>query len=299
MTSWELVSDETAGADEKGWLAEPQNDARWLFKPVTIKSGFRHGEDWAEKGTSEIAHALGIPSATVQLARRGDLEGTISLDLCPTEYDLQPGYVAMEAHPIEGFSRGNVRGRPGHSLANIRRVLDGALPPPGSDLPGTMGAFDVFCGYLMLDALTANRDRHDENWAVLIPSLAGGSRRVCGSYDHANSLGYNVREQELTRRLADEDGGVRAWAERGTAFRFEHEPGQPIMSLVEAAAQGFRLAGDETRTYWMDRLERLDCARVADVLASLPSMSVLSRRFANELLKTNRRRLLDECGSGT
>lgn len=26
-------------------------------------------------------------------------------------------------------------------------------------------AFDQFCGYLLLDALVANRDRHEENWA--------------------------------------------------------------------------------------------------------------------------------------
>jgi hypothetical protein len=32
-----------------------------------------------------------------------------------------------------------------------------------------MSAYDVFCGYLVLDALVANSDRHDHNWAVFLP----------------------------------------------------------------------------------------------------------------------------------
>lgn len=30
-----------------------------------------------------------------------------------------------------------------------------------------MTGFDVFVGYLLLDALVAKRDRHEQDWAVL------------------------------------------------------------------------------------------------------------------------------------
>ena len=84
LTSWDVVSDETAGADEKLWLMELDSEAKWLFKPVTIKAGHRHGEDWAEKAASELAHTeaddIGIRRSAMLRAgwRRGEglLAGT-------------------------------------------------------------------------------------------------------------------------------------------------------------------------------------------------------------------------------
>lgn len=295
VTTWEVVTAETAGATAHDWLADPATGVYWLFKPVTVKNGQRYGEDWAEKAVSELARALHLPCATVRLASRGGVEGALVQNLRPIEYELQPGHIAMDAYPIVGFCRGNVKGRPGHSLPNIQRVLADVHPPPGSDVPDAFRAFDVFCGYIMLDALTANRDRHDENWAVLIPYESGAPMRLCGSYDHGNSMGYNLREEELKRRLAHGGAGVDSWAAKGTAWRLEHDPSGPPMSLVRASSEGFLLAGNRARLHWLGRLEGLDAQFVESVLAGIPTMLELSRRFVARLMETNRRRILDEC----
>jgi hypothetical protein len=78
----------------------------------------------------------------------------------------------------------------------IRAVLDGALPPPGWVGSGDATAFDVFAGYIMLDAWIANTDRHPHNWAVLRRATSAEPLQLCGSYDHASCLGFGVLDSK-------------------------------------------------------------------------------------------------------
>jgi hypothetical protein len=68
VSRWDIVADETSGAEEKYWLEEPETGVHWLFKNVTIKDGHVHGEDWAEKAVSHLAGLLGVPCARIELA---------------------------------------------------------------------------------------------------------------------------------------------------------------------------------------------------------------------------------------
>lgn len=65
-------------------------------------------------------------------------------------------------------TKSRAKHREGHTLTNIQRALRDLNPPPDQEELKHLAAYDVFCGYLVLDALVANRDRHDHNWAVLI-----------------------------------------------------------------------------------------------------------------------------------
>lgn len=294
-TSWEVVLDEPGGAEEKEWLRDSQ-DRKWLFKPVTIKNGHRHGEDWAEKIAGHLGCALTIPCARIELARRERKSGTVSLNLRPEGFQLQGGRVLLQALQIPGYIPGNVKGRPGHSLTNIKVALEGMGSPPSCSLPEEFDAFDVFAGYILFDAWIANRDRHDENWAVLIPESGSDPARLCGSYDQANSLGYNLRTERCLSILSEPgEAGVRRWAERGTAWRLEHDPLGGPMTLVKAADQALRLASDHARTYWLDHLNSLKPDIWDAILARVPELSDPARRFASRLLDINRERLLNEC----
>lgn len=65
VSDWDIIADETSGAEEKYWLQEPGASDRWLFKTVTVKAGHIHGEDWAEKAVSHLGRILGIPCARI------------------------------------------------------------------------------------------------------------------------------------------------------------------------------------------------------------------------------------------
>jgi hypothetical protein len=294
VSGWEVIADETAGAEEKYWLQEPGTDERWLFKSVTVKGGHVHGEDWAEKAVAQLAGLLGVPCARIELAELRGSPGCIGADLRPPQYELQHGQILLEERKAPGYVHGKGTVHPGHTLENIRASLDGALPPPWSEFPFDATAYDVFAGYVLLDAWVANRDRHDNNWAVLRPAIAsGGPLSLCGSYDHANGLGFNLTDDRCL--LLAEQQRLATWCEKGTAWRFDHDPGLPIPTLVELAAKALQLASAEARRYWPERLAQVEQDAVRHVLAQVPRMSDPARTFAEKMLQVNRRRVLDAC----
>jgi hypothetical protein len=158
-----------------------------------------------------------------------------------------PGYFPhLEGQPGLDPARPGVK-RPGHDLTNIRSALDGVAAPPGFDGPAAADGFDVFAGYMILDALIANRDRHEQNWAVLTPGLVSSPPRISPSYDHASSLGYNEVDKRRKAILL-KPGRLQAWAERGTAYRFEHAGKPP--TLVEHAARALAACTPEGADWW-------------------------------------------------
>lgn len=294
VSSWEIVRVETSGRDEKYWLRDPDTGEDWLFKAVTVREGHVHGEDWAEKAVSHLAALIGIPHARIELARRAESQGLIGLNLTPRSFELQEGRVLLQKFPEYVHQPGRRGNHPGHSLRNIQAVLDGALPPPQWKDPFDAVAFDVFAGYLVLDAWVANTDRHENNWAVLRgpeePKLY-----LCGSYDHASSLGWNVPDDQRLARLS-EPGRVEQWCERGFATCFERTPGQPVPTLVALAKSALDLASPAAREHWPGALAQVTADAMEDVLARIEGMSDPGRTFALRVLETNRRRILDAFG---
>lgn len=303
VSGWPVVGAETVGAEEKLWVKG--RDARWLFKPVTTNStGQRQGEDWSEKAAAHLAGHLGVPCATVELAVRDDVEGSLSRDLRPARYEMQSGALFLIDRKAPGFVSARELGddaaakkrRPGHSLANIKAALGGVLGPPDRALPDSFDAFDTFTGYLILDAWIGNRDRHDENWSVLVPAVGNDPVRLCGSYDQAGGLGFNVRDAERDRRLRQGHGhDVAAFARRGTAWRFENGPDKPMRTLVELAVDALDMASGDARAYWVDVIARLDSVETTALFERIEPMSEPARRFAGRLLEINGGRLRDEC----
>lgn len=291
VSGWQVVDEEAIGLDEKEWLRDPKTEQAWLFKPVTEHATWVQGEDWSEKLASELGRLLGVPCARVELARRRGRRGAVSLNLRPERWEMHTGAVVLSG--IVPEYRSAARGRPGHSLPNIRRVLDGASPPPAAEVPEEFTAFDVFAGYMVFDAWIANRDRHDQNWALLRPPPSKGADALCGSYDHATSLGFNLLDTKRVRIIQDD--AIEVWARRGTAWRFEHGPSSRPPTLVALAADALALASAGSREYWLTRLASVTCENVTEIVDRVPGLSEPCRTFVVRLLRTNQRRVLDEC----
>ena len=202
--------------------------------------------------------------------------------------ELQAGAVLLQGVP--GFIPRS-KARTGHNLPNIRAVLgDLTTPPSWAGPDGPDAAFGVFCGYLLLDALIANTDRHEENWAVIRGKNAVVS--LCASYDHATSLGFNLSD-ERRDQLATDPAKLDAWLERGTARKFE---GGRHLSLVSHAVQAIDLAPSWARSWWSRAVADLDLNSLSVLIDTTAptSMSAQARSFAMQLVEANRRRLLDE-----
>ena len=290
VSTWQPHGAESAGLDEKLWLLEPQTlDQRWLFKPVTLHRDWSQGEDWSEKLSTEIGHALGVPCARVELAVRDGRRGSISLNLRPSGWNMHAGSDLL-AGLLPGYTPMQ-RYREGHTLENIAKILHDCTGPPKFATPMATG-FEVFSGFMVFDALIANRDRHEQNWSVLQPP-PGQVDALAHSYDHASSLGFNLRDSDRERRV--ENGSIESWAARGTAWRFEHSLLTPPPTLVNHAASALALAGPAARAHWISAVAALDAASIESMAARVPNLSQPSRRFVSQLLMVNRRRILDEC----
>lgn len=282
VSDWEVRIVEPGGSDANVWLRDPESNEYALFKPVVAKVGRRQGEDWAEKAVEQVAAAIGVPAARIRMARRNGRSGLLSYDLAPPDYDLHTGAVLIGA--IDGRLVPRAKERLGHNLENIKTVLS---PLPATSMPTGLTAFDQFCGYLVLDALVANRDRHEENWAVLRSPT--GDVTLAPSYDHGNSLGFNLEDQRRERQL-ERDPELLTWAGRGTADRFE---GGRTLSLVEFAYRAMDSASTDAGDYWLGRLAAVPAESWAAVISDIPEMSEACSTFCIQLLTTNQRRLLD------
>ncbi len=299
VSAWEAVNPEPIGRDAKLWVREPGAPSQslerdWLFKPVIVTaSGHRQGEDWTEKIVSELGGLLGVPCAEIELAVGRGVPGSISRNVAPDGWNLVLGSVLLSTG-ISNYQEGQLRppGRPGHSPRTIFQALGRCEPPAGS---GHLTAVEVFAGYLVLDAWVANQDRHDQNWAVLRQAAAPGDLRLASSYDHASSLGFNLLDARRETLLGS--SAMADWATRGTAHRFEHDPGRSwreIPTLVATAHDALDLAGQKASRHWIERLRSLEWAEVEHVIARIPNLSDVTASFILELLTINRRRLLHE-----
>lgn len=288
VSAWRVVQLEPGGTDEKVWLEVLGAEATALFKPNRVRDDPEQGEDWPEKLASELAATLGLPAARIDLAERNGRRGCLSYDVVPTHWELQPGAVLLnqlldfQHDPRDKLARG-------HTLGNVHDVLRGYRPPPDFSGPAEFDAFAVFAGYLLLDALIGNRDRHSENWAVLRgPST--DDRYLAPSYDHASALGFNLLDERRARHFQDPNM-MAAFLRKATAYRFE---ACRAVTLTEHAHAALDSAGNHSRDHWLTRLNILDEGAFGSLVARVPVMSDLARRFAVHVLTSNRRRLLHD-----
>jgi hypothetical protein len=144
ISGWDVVAPEVLGRNPKFWVREPGGDSDrqwdWLFKPVVVppSTGFRQGEDWAEKIVCELGRLIGVPCAEVELAVHGDEFGCISRNVVPAGWSRVLGSVLLGT-VIDGY-RGtvveHVNGRevPPHLRLLVR--LDGHGPPGYQPMAG-------------------------------------------------------------------------------------------------------------------------------------------------------------------
>jgi len=282
---------EQLGTKPKFWFAA-DDGALMLFK-----EGFPgSGEHWAEKVACEVAAGLDLPHAYYDLAVCDGRIGVVSPNLVPrggrlilgnellarvfTEYDQSPPYRCSQ-----------------HTLSRVMTVLRAPLigPPLGWACPAEVdGAPGVFVGYLMLDALIGNQDRHHENWGLL--KVAGGGLTLAPTFDHASSLGRNESDEVRAERLATRDSGrsVAAYVLRARSGLYKTKISKKAMTTIDAyrnaAAWHPASAG-----HWRQRLDALDPAAIEGIILGLPTSAATetARWFALQVMLENRARLLE------
>ena len=173
-------------------------------------------------------------------------------------------------------------GQSDHTLKNIFSALEAAFREPSA----ADKAKRQFAGYVVLDALIGNTDRHHENWGLLIQRAESGPRGLLApTFDHASSLGRELRDDK--RRALLENRTVDRYAERARGAVFWEDTRRYGPSPLELV----RSARPEFRELFVDPIFKLRLNRAAleGVIRRVPDnwMSPTAKDFSVALLNYN------------
>lgn len=276
---------EPMGSKTKFWFRRQDDPAGgdWLFKyprPGT-------GEHWAEKIAAEVASLLDIGHANVELARFGDDRGSMSKSFARDGWELHHGNQMLEIS-VDGYDAAGSFRQTSHTLENIWKAVEHAF--------GHEAAQRAKCAiaeHLVLDAVIGNTDRHHENWGVLRRRTGDDwAQVVAPSFDHASSLGRELRDDRREQLRLEDRVGFYAEKARGAVYWSENDrrAPSPVELVRQATLRDPGIFGPA-----LTRLDNLDDGSVEDVVGRVPDgwMSPAARAFAIALMRHNLERLRD------
>ena len=279
----EWVGPEDMGSKQKFWYRKAgDQESAWLFKYPQSKTG----QHWAEKIAAEIAHALDVPHARVEFAEFRGERGSISESFVGRDAELVHGNQIL-AWTVHGYDQTAKFGQSDHSFDNIWMSFERIF----RDRTAAERSRTNFAGYVVLDAVIGNTDRHHENWG-LIRRRVGDEwiGRLAPSFDHASSLGRELLDQKRALLLSEQRVGGYSEKGRGWVYwsgdgRYGPSPLTLVRTAVERHGPYFRGI--------LERVAELSDSLVTEVVDRVPAdwMSETARAFVVDLVRYNRNQL--------
>jgi hypothetical protein len=293
-------STEPMGTKEKFWFQHVDGH-RWLFK----FNRPRHGDDWSEKVACETAESLGLPHAYVELAIFEGRLGVMVRDFTNLgKLTLVHGNELLVKLINPTYPKDQNYRVTEHTVERVLSILDQPwmTRPDGfvSHDEEIITAADVFAGYLMLDALIGNTDRHHENWAVVVPTHDPGGAvdrrevRLAPTFDHASCLGFNLSDKvRIDFMTPGNNRSIETFADKALSKLYlsvdAAKPLSPIAAFAESTKDRFLV-----RRAWLMRLSSVADDSFRQIIGRIPDhrTSQAARDFAYGLLLLNKARLL-------
>ncbi|MCC5805370.1 MAG: HipA domain-containing protein [Opitutales bacterium] len=288
-----VLESEQLGTKDKFWFITDDGylgKSEWLFKFPTENTG----QHWAEKIACEIAKQMKILTPRVELAVFEGARGTATENFTKDGYELFHGNQIL-AGLTPAYQTERRWHQNDHTIGRIFDAIDSIFVASNA----AKKAADQMGAYLVLDALICNVDRHHENWGILRKSTPDGMRgRLAPSYDHASSLGRELRDSgsKNNRERYLHELGVAKYIERGRCPIFVDGTGNHGPSpfrLVQRCLEIDRFAPHFR--HGLAKLSNLNPAHFAAIIDRVPHdwMSPLAREFTLSLLIESLQQLND------
>jgi hypothetical protein len=152
-------------------------------------------------------------------------------------------------------------------------------------------------GFVTLDALILNTDRHHENWGLIRTVSPEGKvkHRVAPSFDHASSLGRNEPAEKVAQWLQD-PGRLEWYAQRGRGAIFlkrSDAHGANPLHLFQVAARRWPAYFQP----WGEMLHNVGLVSILLTVDRVPAtvISPFHREFARGLLQVTFSRMIEVC----
>lgn len=281
---------EQLGTKTKFWYRD-QHGQSMLFK----EGRPRTGENWAEKACCEICRLLGLPHAEYDLAVWKERKGVVTPSFVPDGGRLVLGNELL-ARIIDDYDETSRFQARQHTVRAVMAVASSRVVglPLGWSAPAAIkDAAGVVVGYLMLDVLVSNQDRHHENWGVI--SIPEQGVFFTPTFDHASSLGRNEPDQTRIERLTTNDRGrnVETYVERAKSAFFAIPSSYKPLNTMEAFKEAAKIR-PVAADHWLRKLAKIDQKYYKAILEEIPEteISVPARDFARSMLEINTDRIL-------
>jgi hypothetical protein len=283
ITEGMIQQDEPMGSKEKVWCQLPTElgNGHWLFKqPRQQEENIEH---LAEKIAYEVANLIQLPCARVELAELSGVRGSISLDV-RSEGDVLVHGNEIIAGRVLLYDLHKKRRTTDHTFQRIRQAI---LEVCGGRCKEDMGQF---AGYLVFDALIGNTDRHHENWALLKREAGPTDHRLAPSFDHASSLGREMRDER--RLMLLQEKRISEYLRKGWGAIYLEELEGTQISPIELV---IRLAPQMPESFlpWLRRIQSVTEERMRRIIQRIPAswISAAQSEFAVGLVSAGRDQL--------
>jgi hypothetical protein len=289
-----VLEQEQLGTKSKFWFRavnkdDEFGDSDWLFKYPTEGTG----QHWAEKIAYEIAIRMHILAPRVELAVFEGERGSITENFTNDGYELFHGNQLL-ASLNPGYNPEQRFRQKDHTVEIIFAAIDRIFANQTHREKNKA----KIAGYLILDALICNVDRHHENWGILRKITPDGIRgRLAPSYDHASSLGRELQDSETkqNRERYLHELGVAKYIERGRGAVFINagdKYGPPPMELIKQSMQHAGFAPYFTEA--LQKIRRVDAVDFERIIEKIPAgwMTATEREFTLCLLSETHRQLM-------
>ncbi|MCY4476066.1 MAG: hypothetical protein OXC83_11635 [Chloroflexi bacterium] len=180
-----------------------------------------------------------------------------------------------------------------HNVRNIinavKETINGNDDQAGQDLNRVLISL---ASYAILDGLIGNMDRHHENWEIK-DEISNGVRRFSAapSYDHASSLGRELKDERRTRYL--DSNGVLNYLWRGHGAVFSDDQQKRAPSPLQIAKYISQHWPDYTRPI-LQRIGSTPDSEFRTTIDRVPTefMSDIAKEFAYQIIVTSKSELL-------
>ncbi len=281
-----VLGEEAMGSKEKFWFRESDDTPECLFKYPQENTG----QHWSEKIAAELAGALEILHARVELAVFQNVQGSATESFAREGRELFHGNQILAGTTL-GYDPTQKFKQSDHTLSNIFSALDRVFKSPET----ARTAKERMAEYLVLDAVIGNTDRHHENWGILRKRMPKGwTGMVAPSFDHASSLGRELLDEGpgRSRQRILAEGRIGQYAEKAPGAIYWDWTDRRGVSPLELVRRGAE-AHPETFTRALQMLDKLKEEDLRGIVGRVPAgwMSETSRIFVVELTCYNLKQL--------
>jgi hypothetical protein len=277
---------EQSGVQDKAWLEHPEL-GNVLFKASSIEEAPEIQTDWTEKVAYELAKLLDLPATRYELA-----QATVDEEYDPIRGSFSISFKLENSEPRSGeeflgdFYADYADRYP--STYAVDRVLNAleqqrVTVPSGFNLPTDIdNGAKVFVGYIMLDNLIGNCDRHDQNFEIQV--LPDGTQELAPTFDQGQAMGATISDKQR-QTFTTQD-----YHEYLEGSFYEGNDNILTPRAFEIAANLY----PEAARVWQDRLARIDPLQINEIFDRLPPdrISPTAMKFAKQIIKDGREQIL-------